>query len=81
MRRHCAGDGPRTHARGSRRSGSRCGDRSTGDGKGASYRVRVQTQIPNFGGGGGGGGGGERRFAARGGFGGQAQLVRVDLAG
>ena len=46
--------------------------------KGVNYRVRTQTQMPNFGGGGGGDEGG-RGFP--GGFGGGGQLVRVDLAG
>ena len=46
--------------------------------KGVSYRVRVQTQMPNF-----GFGGGDVEAGGRGpgGFGGQSQLVRVDLAG
>lgn len=48
--------------------------------RGVNYRVRVQTQMPNFGGG-GGGGGGEEGGRGPGGFGGQAQLVRVDMAG
>ncbi|HET9424956.1 MAG TPA: hypothetical protein VFO55_06245 [Gemmatimonadaceae bacterium] len=43
--------------------------------KGVSYRVRVQTQMPNFGGGGG------DEVAGRAFGGGQSQLVRVDLAG
>src|SRR3954470_7228459 len=49
--------------------------------KGVSYRVRTQTQLPNFGGGGAGGGedNAGRGFPG-GGFGG-GQLVRVDLAG
>ena len=58
--------------------------RPTAPVKGVSYRVRVQTQMPNFGFGGGGGGdnpdAGGRGFP--GGFGGgQSQLVRVDMAG
>ena len=48
--------------------------------KGITYRVRVQTQMPNFGGGGGDVGGGGGEFP--GGFGGgNSQLVRVELAG
>jgi hypothetical protein len=47
--------------------------------KGVSYRVRVQTQMPNFG---FGGGDAEAGGRGPGGFGGgQSQLVRVDLAG
>jgi hypothetical protein len=48
--------------------------------KGVSYRVRTQTQLPNFGGAGAGGGDNAGRGFPGGGFGG-GQLVRVDLAG
>src|SRR5438445_12635717 len=56
--------------------------------KGVTYRVRVETRMPNMGFGGGnpggadvvgGGGGGGGGFP--GGFGGVGQLVRVELAG
>jgi hypothetical protein len=51
--------------------------------KGANYRLRVQTQLPSFGGGPGGdaGAGAENPGRGFGGFGGQSQLVRVDVAG
>jgi hypothetical protein len=50
--------------------------------KGANYRLRVQTQLPSFGGGpGGDAAGAETPGRGFGGFGGQSQLVRVDVAG
>ncbi len=49
--------------------------------KGANYRLRVQTQLPAFGGAPGADAGGDNPGRGFGGFGGQSQLVRVDVAG
>src|SRR3954470_3265465 len=49
--------------------------------KGVSYRVRTQTQLPNFGGGGAADDNAGRGFPGGGGGFGGGQLVRVDMAG